>query len=183
MLNLTADGRRHPPARGLGLPPARNAVYLPSPTRRPAAAARRAFHRARARRGPRSSVITEERRRADLTPVRPERHHGRREGRQLAADRRQGPRRPRLAALRSDNALVTAAEAVRRIAAYQPKARILDVWRRYVDAVQPDRELAAALMIPSACWTRPGAWRASASRRWPTPPDNLLAEPGARRWW
>jgi acetylornithine deacetylase/succinyl-diaminopimelate desuccinylase-like protein len=49
---------------------------------------------------------------------------------------------------RSDNALVTAAEVVRRIAAYQPKARILDVWRRYVDAVQPDRELAAALTDP-----------------------------------
>jgi acetylornithine deacetylase/succinyl-diaminopimelate desuccinylase-like protein len=50
---------------------------------------------------------------------------------------------------RSDNALVTAAEAVRRIAAYQPKARILDVWRRYVEAVQPDRELAAALTDPA----------------------------------
>jgi acetylornithine deacetylase/succinyl-diaminopimelate desuccinylase-like protein len=49
---------------------------------------------------------------------------------------------------RSDNALVTAAEAVRRIAAYQPKARILDVWRRYVEAVQPDRELARALTDP-----------------------------------
>jgi acetylornithine deacetylase/succinyl-diaminopimelate desuccinylase-like protein len=49
---------------------------------------------------------------------------------------------------RSDNALVTAAEVVRRIAAYQPKARILDVWRRYVEAVQPDRDLAAALTDP-----------------------------------
>jgi len=49
---------------------------------------------------------------------------------------------------RADNALVTAAEAVRRIATYQPKARILDVWRRYVDAVQPDRELAKALTDP-----------------------------------
>ena len=49
---------------------------------------------------------------------------------------------------RSDNALVTAAEVVRRIAVYQPKARILDVWRDYVAAVQPDRELAAALTDP-----------------------------------
>jgi acetylornithine deacetylase/succinyl-diaminopimelate desuccinylase-like protein len=49
---------------------------------------------------------------------------------------------------RSDNALVTAAEVVRRIAAYQPKARILDVWRRYVEAVNPDRELVAALTDP-----------------------------------
>ena len=51
---------------------------------------------------------------------------------------------------RSDNALVTAAEVVRRIAAYQPKARILDVWRRYVEAVQPDRELAAGADRPRA---------------------------------
>src|SRR5215470_11387211 len=49
---------------------------------------------------------------------------------------------------RTDNALVTAAEVVRRIAAYQPKARILDVWREYVKAMQPDRELAAALTDP-----------------------------------
>jgi acetylornithine deacetylase/succinyl-diaminopimelate desuccinylase-like protein len=48
---------------------------------------------------------------------------------------------------RSDNALVTAAEVVRRIAAYQPKARILDVWRRYVEAAA-DRDLAAALTDP-----------------------------------
>ena len=33
---------------------------------------------------------------------------------------------------RTDNALVTAAEVVRRVAEYQPKARILDEWRRYV---------------------------------------------------
>ncbi len=49
---------------------------------------------------------------------------------------------------RTDNALLTAAEAVRRIAAYQPKARILDVWRRYVAALEVDPELAAALTDP-----------------------------------
>src|SRR5215470_11588848 len=58
---------------------------------------------------------------------------------------------------RADNALVTAAEVVRRIAAYQPKARILDVWRRYVDAVEPDRELAAALTDPERVLE--AAWR------------------------
>jgi acetylornithine deacetylase/succinyl-diaminopimelate desuccinylase-like protein len=49
---------------------------------------------------------------------------------------------------RTDNALVTAAEAVRRIAAYQPRARILDVWRRYVEALELDPGVAAALTDP-----------------------------------
>ena len=39
---------------------------------------------------------------------------------------------------RTDNALVTAAEVVQRLAAYQPKARILDVWRGYVEPLQLD---------------------------------------------
>jgi acetylornithine deacetylase/succinyl-diaminopimelate desuccinylase-like protein len=46
---------------------------------------------------------------------------------------------------RADNALVTAAEVIRRIAAYQPKARILDVWRQYVAGLGLDAELSAAL--------------------------------------
>jgi acetylornithine deacetylase/succinyl-diaminopimelate desuccinylase-like protein len=49
---------------------------------------------------------------------------------------------------RTDNALVTAAEVVRRIAAYQPKARILDVWRRYVEGLELEPALAAALTDP-----------------------------------
>src|SRR5215471_20045376 len=36
---------------------------------------------------------------------------------------------------RTDNALVTAAEVIRRIAAYQPRPTILDVWRRYLEAI------------------------------------------------
>src|SRR5216684_4224263 len=42
---------------------------------------------------------------------------------------------------RTDNALVTAAEVVRRIGGYHPKARIFDVWRRYVEALELDAEL------------------------------------------
>jgi len=48
----------------------------------------------------------------------------------------------------SDNALVTAAKVVGRIAAYQPKATILDVWRRYVASLDLEPELAAALVDP-----------------------------------
>ncbi|HEX9477460.1 MAG TPA: M20/M25/M40 family metallo-hydrolase, partial [Methylomirabilota bacterium] len=50
---------------------------------------------------------------------------------------------------RTDNALVTAAEAVRRIAAYQPKARILDVWREYVKAMDLGPELTKGLTDPA----------------------------------
>lgn len=49
---------------------------------------------------------------------------------------------------RTDNALVTAAEVVRRIAAYRPKARILDVWRRYLEGIEVEPGLAAALTDP-----------------------------------
>src|SRR5262249_18509016 len=50
--------------------------------------------------------------------------------------------------LRTDNALVTAAEIVRRVAAYHPKARIPDEWRGYVQALGLDPDLAAALTDP-----------------------------------
>jgi len=49
---------------------------------------------------------------------------------------------------RTDNALVVAAEAVRRIAAYQPRARILDVWRQCVSELPLPQALAAALTDP-----------------------------------
>jgi acetylornithine deacetylase/succinyl-diaminopimelate desuccinylase-like protein len=49
---------------------------------------------------------------------------------------------------RTDNALVTAAEVVRRVAAYQPKAMILDEWRRYVTELELAPELEAALTDP-----------------------------------
>jgi len=47
-----------------------------------------------------------------------------------------------------DNALVTAAEVVRRIALYRPRAAILDVWRRYVASLDLDPSVAAGLMDP-----------------------------------
>ena len=49
---------------------------------------------------------------------------------------------------RTDNALVTASEVVRRVASYQPKARILDEWRRYVSELGLSPELTAALTDP-----------------------------------
>ncbi len=48
----------------------------------------------------------------------------------------------------ADNALVTAAAVVQRIAAYQPRARILDVWRRAVAGFGLGPELTAALTDP-----------------------------------
>ena len=50
--------------------------------------------------------------------------------------------------LRTDNALVTAAEVVRRVAAYHPKARILDVWRGFVEALGLAPDMTAALTDP-----------------------------------
>jgi len=45
-------------------------------------------------------------------------------------------------AYRTDNALVTAAEVVRRIAEYRPDARIGDTWRRYVEGLGLPVEMA-----------------------------------------
>jgi len=50
--------------------------------------------------------------------------------------------------LRTDNALVTAAEVVRRVAAYRPRARILSEWRGYVEALGLSPELTGALTDP-----------------------------------
>ena len=50
---------------------------------------------------------------------------------------------------RTDNALVTAAEVVRRVATFNPKARILDEWRQYVSELELPAGLAAALTDPA----------------------------------
>jgi acetylornithine deacetylase/succinyl-diaminopimelate desuccinylase-like protein len=50
--------------------------------------------------------------------------------------------------LRTDNALVTAARVVQLLADYRPKARILDVWRRYVQGLELPPDLAEALTDP-----------------------------------
>ena len=50
----------------------------------------------------------------------------------------------------TDNALVRAAEVVRRIDAYRPDARIGEVWRRHVEAMGYPDELRDAFLDPSA---------------------------------
>lgn len=51
----------------------------------------------------------------------------------------------------SDNALVKAAEVVRRLAAYRPAPQISDAWRRHVEARMPD-ELHEPLLDPARVW-------------------------------
>jgi acetylornithine deacetylase/succinyl-diaminopimelate desuccinylase-like protein len=50
--------------------------------------------------------------------------------------------------LRTDNALVKAAEVVRRLAAYRPPTVCGDVWRRFVEGLAPPDELAVPLTDP-----------------------------------
>ena len=52
----------------------------------------------------------------------------------------------------ADNALVKAAEVVRRIAAHRPAAEINDVWRAYADALDFDDATRAALVDPDRVW-------------------------------
>jgi acetylornithine deacetylase/succinyl-diaminopimelate desuccinylase-like protein len=52
----------------------------------------------------------------------------------------------------ADNALVTAAEVVRRIAGYRPAAEINDVWRAYAASLDLDAETRAALVDPARVW-------------------------------
>lgn len=49
---------------------------------------------------------------------------------------------------RTDNALVTAAEVVRRLAEYRPETTIHETWRRYVEEMGFSDERAAALLDP-----------------------------------
>ena len=50
---------------------------------------------------------------------------------------------------RTDNALVTAAEVVRRLSEFQPEAHMHDVWRRFVDGMHYPPELRDALLDPA----------------------------------
>jgi acetylornithine deacetylase/succinyl-diaminopimelate desuccinylase-like protein len=50
--------------------------------------------------------------------------------------------------LRTDNALVKAAEVVKRIDAYRPRARIEETWRRFVEALGLPADLAEGLVDP-----------------------------------
>jgi acetylornithine deacetylase/succinyl-diaminopimelate desuccinylase-like protein len=51
---------------------------------------------------------------------------------------------------RTDNAVVTAARVVQRIADYRPQAQIHDVWRRFVAGMHFDPELTHMLLDPDA---------------------------------
>jgi acetylornithine deacetylase/succinyl-diaminopimelate desuccinylase-like protein len=69
--------------------------------------------------------------------------------------------------LATDNALVKAAEVVRRLHAYRPAAQIGDVWRAYAEALDVDDDLRAALVDPARVYaacealvqTQPGVGR------------------------
>lgn len=52
--------------------------------------------------------------------------------------------------LRTDNAVVKAAEVVRRIAEYRPETQIHEVWRRFVEGMAFPPDLQAALVDPTA---------------------------------
>lgn len=52
----------------------------------------------------------------------------------------------------ADNALVTAAEVVRRLAAYRPAARIDDVWRAHVEHMILPDDVKAGLRDPARIW-------------------------------
>ena len=54
------------------------------------------------------------------------------------------------APLRTDNALVTAAAVVGRLAAFKPVAKVHDAWRRFVDGMAFPADLAAMLVDPAA---------------------------------
>jgi acetylornithine deacetylase/succinyl-diaminopimelate desuccinylase-like protein len=51
---------------------------------------------------------------------------------------------------RTDNALVKAAEVVRRIAAYQPETQIHDIWREFIERMGYPEELTAPLLSPES---------------------------------
>ncbi|MFN2589303.1 MAG: peptidase dimerization domain-containing protein, partial [Actinomycetota bacterium] len=51
--------------------------------------------------------------------------------------------------LRTDNAVVKAAEVVRRLADYRPETRLEDIWRRFIAGLDLPDELREALLDPS----------------------------------
>ena len=54
--------------------------------------------------------------------------------------------------LRTDNALVKAAEVVRRIAEFRPPTMVHDVWRRFVEGMGYPPEMADPLLDPDSLW-------------------------------
>lgn len=54
--------------------------------------------------------------------------------------------------MRTDNALVTAAEVVTRLARYRPPPGVSALWRRYLEGIEVPAELAEALTDPDRIW-------------------------------
>jgi acetylornithine deacetylase/succinyl-diaminopimelate desuccinylase-like protein len=64
----------------------------------------------------------------------------------------------------SDNALVKAAEAVRRLASFRPATQITDIWRGQVGAMHISDEQKAVLLDPGKVWDALSAMPVSAAR-------------------
>jgi len=52
----------------------------------------------------------------------------------------------------ADNALIKAAEVVRRLAAYRPQAKITEIWKAQVEAMPMPDEIRAGLVDPARIW-------------------------------
>ena len=73
---------------------------------------------------------------------------------------------------RTDNAIVTAAEVVRRLHEHQPKSQIQDVWRKFVEGMHYPPELTNAFLDPdelrstlASCRSAWGGWSTRARTR------------------
>ena len=82
----------------------------------------------------------------------------------------------------SDNALVKAAEVVRRLAAYRPAAHIDDLWNAQVDAMELPDDVLAGLRSPDHIWETLEALPTAVARTCHAAhAHDVLAERGARR--
>src|SRR4051795_3024193 len=52
----------------------------------------------------------------------------------------------------ADNALIKAAEVVRRLAAYRPKAKLTEIWRAQVESMPMPDEIRPGLLAPARIW-------------------------------
>lgn len=52
----------------------------------------------------------------------------------------------------TDNALVKAAEVIRRLVAFRPRAQVSDTWKAYVGALDLPADVAAGLVDPATVW-------------------------------
>ena len=75
---------------------------------------------------------------------------------------------------KTDNALVKAAEVVQRIAEYQPRTEIHDIWRRFVEGMDFPDELVGPLLDPDSV---PRGVRCPARSAWPGSPTPARTPP------